>query len=168
MTELAAIAAFLFAGGLILEHALLRWRFDGFFFLGFPLHPELVPIPSPPEGSGRTSSVHWEVNKSGDSVRFWAIRREAPMCLRGAVRLVRTRGAIRLAVTWSPPWSPLLAAAWLAAMGFRQDQGLLMVSVAGLMVLGILAIYRSAALRAAAELRWAWVQGDGDTEDGDP
>ncbi len=66
-------------------------------------------------------------------------------------------------VCWAPPWSPLLAALWLAGIGAVRGEAWLTVPIAAVMVLGVVLLYRQVALRVAAELRWGWVSdSDGD------
>jgi hypothetical protein len=158
MIGLAVFAALAFLGGLLIERALLSWRPTWYFTAGFPLLPELVPIPSPPNAeSGRTASVHWD--RVGDLVRFWALpgERDAPMGLHGAIRLVRGPRGVHLVVRWSPPWSPMLASAWLAGLGFVRHE-YFAIPIAAMLVLAVLFAYRTYAVRAAAELRWSWVR----------
>ncbi|MBT3217547.1 MAG: hypothetical protein HN348_00515 [Proteobacteria bacterium] len=154
---LAVVAAVLFLGGLFVERQLLRWRHNWYFSAGFPVFPELLPIPRAPEGSGETSTVSWEVVDG--LVRFWAdpAARKAPSGLHGAIRLILGPKEVRLVVRWSPPWSPLLAAGWLAGLGLVRGEGYFTVPIAAMIVLAVLFVYRQAAVRAARELRWAWV-----------
>lgn len=155
---LAAVAALFFLGSLVVERQLLRFRLDWYFTAGFPIFPELVPIPRAPEGSGETATVVWEVVEA-NLVRFWAdpAVRKAPSGLHGAIRMSKSPQGVRLAVRWSPPWSPLLAAGWLAGLGLVRGEGLFTVPIAAMIVLAVLFVYRQAAVRAARELRWAWV-----------
>ena len=98
-----------------------------------------------------------------DRIRFWADpdKRRAPSGLHGAIRLYRAgSGQVGLAVRWRPPWSLLLAAAWLVVLGVVRQEPQITVPIALAWVIGVLVIYRQAALRAAAELRWAFVQGE--------
>lgn len=156
---LAIVTALALVGGLILERLLLRWRWMPYFVAGFPLLPPLVPIPRAPEGQGRTATVRWEVQ--GDLVRFWADpqERNAPSGLHGAIRLYRVPGGrVGLAARWSPPWSYLLAAAWLLVLGHLRDQLALTAPIALALTVGIVIAYRHFAIRAVRELRWAFVQ----------
>jgi hypothetical protein len=158
--NLALVAAVLFLGGLLLERAFLSFRWPlAYFVAGFALFPELVPIPVAPKAeAGRTATVQWE--RRDDLVLYWAVpgAKESPMGLHGAVRLWRGPRGVHLIVRWSPPWSPLLAAAWLGGLGIaRQDYWA--VPVAVMLVIAVLYGYRMYAVRAAAELRWAFVSG---------
>ena len=159
---LALFAAVAFLGGLLVERLLLGVRPALYFDVGVPLLPRLVPIPEAPEGEGQTATVCWEV--VGDLVRFWAPpgKRTAPMGLHGVVQLSRQGSQVVLDVRWAPPWSPLLAAAWFGGLGLSRGEGSLTLPLAAVMIVGILALYRRAALRAAAELRWHWVARDVD------
>lgn len=155
----ALFAAVAFLGGLLVERLLLQFRVGAWFTAGFPLFPELVPIPRLPETeAGRTLSVHWE--RHGDVLWFWSQpgERNAPMGLHGAIRLVRGSRGVHLIVRWSPPWSPMLAAAWLAGLGATRGEAAFTVPIATVMILGILFLYRTYAVKAAAELRWALVR----------
>jgi hypothetical protein len=159
---LAIGAAFLFLGGLVLEtRVLLRWRADWYFLPGLPIGARLVPIPRPPEGAGRTESVCWEVS-APNLVRFWADPNErvTPSGMHGVVVLVQGRRGIELDFRWSPPWTPLLAAVWLAVLGMVRGEGTLTVPIAVAIVIGILVVYGDRARRVAAELRWAFVRGE--------
>jgi hypothetical protein len=159
MELLPVFVALGFAVSLLGERLMLRFRVGAYFAAGLSLNPPLAPIPSRPEGSGTTSLVDWEV--SGDRVRFWAApgARRAPMLLHGAVRLRDTEAGVRLDVRWSPPWSPLLALTWLGGLGVARGDGMLMVPVALVLLVVIAVLYRRFAVRAADELRWAWVSG---------
>jgi hypothetical protein len=160
---LGVLVGAVLVGGLGLERALLRWRRDPWFLTGFRLAPPPVPIARPPEGRGETATVAWEVSERDPTlVRFWA-RPGAPGSLgglHGAVRFVPERDRVRLEVVWAPPWSPVVAALWLGILGAARGEGLLMVPLAVVMIVGLVAIFRGGARRAAAELRWAWVRGE--------
>ena len=161
--NLALVVAASLVGGLFLERSLLtRWRHNAYFTLGFPLIPALVPIPDPPTGAGATASVQWEVVDK-ELVRFWSKPgdRSSPMGLHGAIHLTRAGRGVQLDVRWSPPLTPLAAATWLAALGSARGEAALMLPLAAAMIIGMILLYRSAAIRAAAELRWAWVRGEG-------
>ena len=81
------------------------------------------------------------------------------MGLHGVVCLVPSARGLRLAVRWSPPWSPVLACLWVAGLGVARGDGLLMLPTA-LVILGVITyVYRSYALTAAAQMRWHWVSG---------
>lgn len=161
--RLALGAALLLIGALVVEtRVLLRWRSDRWFALAFPLGLRLVPIPTAPTGSGRTASVRWEVGRPG-VVRFWADpdERVAPTGLRGVVYLARGRAGIELDVRWAPPLSPLVAAAWLAGLGVVRGEAAVTVPIAVMMVAGVGLLYWDRARRVAAELRWAFLRGEG-------
>lgn len=147
--------------GLGVELLLLRLRFRPYLAAGFPLAVELVPVARPPEGEGTTASVAWVVDSDG-VVRWWAnASSEGLTGLHGVVRCVRSRGGVGLVVRWSPPWSPLLAAAGLGALGFARGLPQVTVPIALLLVGGLMFVYHQGALRAAAELRWSFVRGGG-------
>ena len=159
--ELALLAALAFLGGLVIEtRVLLRWRFDAWFTASLPLGLRLVPIPKAPTGSGRTHSVRWEVSRPG-MVRFWADpdERRAPTGLHGLVWLTPTPHGVELDVRWAPPYSPLLAAAWLAFLGAARGEIHLTVPIAIAIVLGVCLIYWDRARRVAAELRASFLVG---------
>ncbi len=159
--ELASLAALLFLGGLLLERVFLKTRWPAAYFsAGFALFPEIVPIGKAPHAeSGQTATVRWE--RRDDLVLFWSEpgSREAPMGLHGAIRLWRGPRGVHLLVRWSPPWSPLLAAAWLGGLGIVRREWW-SVPVAAALVFGVLYMYRIYAVRAAAELRYAFASGD--------
>ncbi|HHO52303.1 MAG TPA: hypothetical protein ENK18_15875 [Deltaproteobacteria bacterium] len=158
---LALSAAMAFLGGLLLEgRVLLRWRSDLYFQVALPLGASLVPIPRPPEGSGRTPSVRWEVSRPG-LVRFWADpdERRAPSGLHGVVRLTHSTRGVQLELWWAPPWSPLLAAVWLGGGGLLRGEAQITLPI-GLLILGsILIVYGDRARRVAQELRLSFVGG---------
>lgn len=154
--SVAAIAAFSFAGGLLVERMMLTRRPLWYFSVGIPVVPALVPIPAVTERlAGKTKTVHWE--RRDDVVFFWAPpgARTAPTGFHGLVTLNRTTRGVQLDVRWAPPAAPLAAAAWLAGLGLARGEALTTVPIATIMVLGILVLYRTFAVRAAAELRWA-------------
>jgi hypothetical protein len=164
---LALAAGLVFVGGMILEtRVLLRFRWDGYFWAAFPLGARLVPIPHPPEGEGRTRSVRWEVS-SPHVVRFWAdpAERVAPTGLHGVVLLAQGRHGVELDVRWAPPWTPLLAAIWLAVLGTARGEGQFTIPIAVAIVLAIGLLYAERARGIAAELRWAFVRGSEPPED---
>lgn len=136
-----------------------RWRPAWYFALAVPLGAALVPIAHPPEGAGRTASVAWEV--VGDTVRFWVDGRgSAPVGLHGRVRLVwRVDGSIDLDVGFAPPWAAVLGVGWIALLGALRGDGPAAGVIAALLGLALFLVYRQAALSAAAQLRWAFVQG---------
>ena len=164
MTGLPAAigAALVLLGGLLAERWALRARWAPYFRVGFPLSPPPVPIPDMPPETGHTSSVAWE-RPDAEEALFWADphQRSAPTGLRGVVFLVPMQaGRLHLDVRWAPPWTPLVAAGWLMGLGFARQEWVA-VPAGAMLVLVLLAIYRHAALRAAAELRWSWVSGRG-------
>jgi hypothetical protein len=161
--HLALVAAVVFLGGMLVERLLLQLRPNAYFTAGFPLTPELVPMQRAPTAlAGQTASIRWE--RQDDLVRFWSdpAARTAPMGLHGAVRLWNGPRGVHMVVRWSPPWSPLLAAAWFAGLGIVRHEAVVTLPLACLLILGILYVYRTFALKAAAELRWAWVSGRDD------
>lgn len=152
----AAMAALTLLGGLIGERATLRWRPRGYFRVGFPLGAEPVPIPAVPAAtSGKTPQVHWE--RDGDELWFWAEpnERKAPMGLHGQVTLVRTTRNVRMDVIWAPPWTPMIAAVWLAGLGAARGEAALTAPISVVLVVGLLVLYRQAAVQIAAELRYS-------------
>lgn len=158
---LATVSALGMIGGLVVERVLLHVQPRWYFAVGIPLGEQLVPIPSPPEGEGETATVRWKVDEP--VVHFWADprQRRAPSGLHGVIWLSRQRGAVHLDVRWSPPWSPMLAALWLAGLGAWRGEPQLTVPIACMLVVGVLVLYRQAAVRAARELRWSFVNGGG-------
>jgi len=161
LTMVALVAA-VAIGGLLVERVLLTSGLLAYFRLGMPLGEELVPVPFEPRGSGRTASVRWKVEPDAGCVRFWSQPgdRAAPMGLHGLVGLVRGPKGIHLPVRWCPPLTPFAALTWFGALGVVQGQAHVTVPVALLLMVVLLLLYRQAALRAARELRWSFVQGD--------
>lgn len=162
-----AVAAFavLGIGGVALAERVFLgiWRWNAYFVIGMPLYPRLVPIFMKPEGEGATASVRWEVDEGELIARFWAdpAQRTAPRGLHGVVRfLPRRDGQIELDVTWSPPWMPFVAMAWLAGIGLARGDGMLSVPLAVLLSGVLYSLYYQTARRAARELRWAWTGSD--------
>jgi hypothetical protein len=151
----AAIAA-VFVVGLILERALIRYRVAAYVGLGVPLGVEIAPIPDVPEGDGATRLVRWA--RRGDVVLFWADpgRSVAPMGLHGSVRFEGSGPRKRVDVRWAPPLAPLGAAAWVALVGWSRGEPIIIPFVIVIVSLVFWA-FRSFALKAAHELRWAWV-----------
>lgn len=161
MTPGLVVGGLLFAG-LALERVLLSWRWSPYYVVGFPIEPPLVPVRTPPRGAGRTATVRWEVD--GPLVRFWAdpSARAAPWGLHGGVHLRPSSRGIVLEVRWSPPWTPLIAVGLLPAIGAARGMPLLATTVAVVVGVSLLLVYRAAAIQAAAELRWAWTRDDDD------
>lgn len=165
---LALGVALAFLGGMVLEtRVLLRWRRDWYFLPGFPVLPRLVPILKPPEGQGRTASVRWEVS-APNVVRWWAdpSERKAPRGLHGVVVLAQGRRGIELDVRWAPPWTPFLAALWLALLGVLRGEAQLTVPIALAVAFAVAVVYADRARRVAAELRWSFVNRGSDEENG--
>ncbi len=143
----------------VVERAVMpRLRPSWWFRMGFPLGSQLRAIPRPPEGSGRTASVFWEVRD--DRVVFWAdpANRAAPTGLHGSVGLVRGPNGWEIPVTFSPPWTGIVASAWMALLGILRGEPQIGGLLGALLVLVIVFAYRTAAVRAAAELRWSFVR----------
>lgn len=158
---LALAVAVAFLGGFLFEtRFLLRRRSDWYFLPGFPLRPPLVPIPRVPEGSGRTTTVRWE-RSAPNLVRFWAdpSDRVGLAGLHGVVVLAQGRRGIELELRWAPPWTPMFAALWLAGLGLVRGEGPLTVTIGVVICGGMLLVYAERARRAAAELRWSFLQG---------
>ena len=160
---LALVALVLFGGGVLLERILLQMKWKPYFQAGFPLFPELVPLPRlPTPESGATATVRWE--REGGFVRFWvdAGARSGPAGLHGSVVLWHGPGGVHLGLRWSPPWTPLMAGAWLIGLGMARGERIA-IPIGLAIIAGILWVYRSFAIRAAAELRWHWVSGEPDS-----
>jgi hypothetical protein len=160
---LALGVALAFVVGLLLEtRVLLRWRRDLYFLASFPIARRLVPIPHPPRRAGRTATVRWELS-APHMVRYWAdpADRTALSGLHGVVILGMGRQGVELDVRWAPPWSPVIAAVWLAALGVVRGEGAMTVPIAAGILVALLVVYGERAHRVAAELRWSFVQGDG-------
>lgn len=155
---LALFTAFGLVGALVVERALLRWRWSAYFAVGLPLSRDPVSIPQAPTGAGRTETVHWEV--VGPLVRFWAdpSDRVAPSGLHGVVLLGGAPGAVTLRIRWSPPWSYVLAMVWLVVLGAARGQLALTGTIGAVLLGGVFASYRMFAVRAAGELRSAFVR----------
>jgi hypothetical protein len=160
----AAVA--LFAAGLVFERVVTTKLWLPYFKLGAVLRPELVPIHQVPEGEGRTASVCWSIVRKPtlEDASAWGVfwadpgRRAAPSGLHGAVHFLPTHAGVRLEVRWCVPWTPLVALAWLVAIGAARGELLLTTTVAALLAGAVVVVYRAAAIRAAAELRWHFVQ----------
>ena len=135
---------------------LARWlRLRPWFGVGVPLDQELVPLPGLPEGAGHTSTVSWEIDET--TARWWA-HRGGTWGLHGQVVFHPRSGRMQLHISWAPPWTAIVAIVWGSALGARHGIGPISSLGCTLMMLMLLAGYRQAALRAVAELRWAWTQ----------
>ena len=163
--ELALIAGAVLLASLLGERHALTRGLRPYFDAGIRLVPPLVPLLAAPTGSGKTESVCWEVDPAlPGRVRFWVEPRSRSSLggLHGLVLFRAEAGRVVPEVRWSPPWTPLLAAIWLATVGSTRGEAV----VSGVLAAGLVAVlmfaYRSAALRAAAELRWAWAAQGGD------
>jgi len=165
---LAALVAGVAIVGLLAERALITLRVRWYYLLGLPLGERLVPVPLPPEGQGRTASVRYAVTEGVDEAFFWAQPgdRTAPLGLHGFIALVPGRRGVALEVRWAPPWTLLLALLWFGGLGVVRGQGGLTIVVATLLIAVVGVLYRQAAVRAARELRWRFVQRD--EVEGDP
>ena len=160
---LSTVVAIALLVAFLVERRLMSRRFAPYFAVGLALFPELVPIPRVPVTEvGRTFSVRWD--RLDGVVRFWTdpSDRAAPMGLHGLVNFEPTSRGVRLLVRWAPPWTPILAGMWFGVLGLWRGEGLLTVPVGALFVALILHGYRLAALKAAAELRWAFIGGEGE------
>ncbi len=158
----AVLAAVVLGGGLIFE----RWvvpalRPAWYLGIGVPLGEQLVPISQLPEGEGETATVAWEVREL--QVFFWAAARgrRVPFGLHGVVSLQpRSDGRVGLDVRWSPPWVALVAILWLAFLGVMRGEAYIGAPVSAILLVAILLVYRQAAVRAAAELRYAFTSAE--------
>ena len=141
--------------GLLVEAGLIRFGWMPYFSAGFPLLPEVVPIRVMPTEAGKAGSVSWDVPQTG-WVRWWSNpdAREALTGLHGVVWCVRRGERVHLHMRWSPPWSPLLAAAGLLILGVARGLSHVTAPVSVAMVLGLMVLYHQGALRAAGELRF--------------
>ena len=152
------------AVGLFVEARLLvRWRTDAWFQAAIPLGAELVPVPRAPRGAGRTPSVRWEVGPP-HLVRYWSdpADRAAPLGLHGVVVMREGRRGVELDVRWAPPWTLVLGPLWLALLGAARGDGPLLGAVAAVLLALGAWWYARAARRAAAELRWSFLEACGD------
>jgi hypothetical protein len=68
---------------------------------------------------------------------------------------------VALEARWAPPWTLVAALLWFGALGALRGMAPATVSVAVLLLVVVGALYRAGAVRAARELRWAFVAGDG-------
>ncbi|MFK7928421.1 MAG: hypothetical protein AB8H79_09530 [Myxococcota bacterium] len=150
--------------GLILERVLLRAGWAPYFRVGMPLGEQLLPIPHPPTGSGKTASVRFATHTDGHEVLFWANPgdRSAPMGLHGVVGLVRGANGVHLPVRWCPPFTPFFALIWFGGLGASRGQGFVTIPIAILLMGVLIVVYRQSAVRAARELRWRFVSGEDD------
>jgi hypothetical protein len=164
----ALLVGLALAAGLFLEgRVLVRWRPDAWFQAAIPLAEELVPIPTAPRGAGRTPTVRWEVGPP-HLVRFWAdpADRAAPLGLHGVVVMREGRRGVALEVRWAPPLTLVLGPLWLALLGAARGDGPLLGAVAAVLLGFGGWWYARAARRAAAELRWSFLEACGDRRDG--
>lgn len=145
---LGALAAFA-----AVEAVLLVARPTAYLSLAFPLPVEPLPLSALPEGAGRTATVTWDVQ--GDVAPFVA-HGGGLLGLHGVVRFVRDRRGVRLAVGWAPPWTLLPACAAVAILGADRGVPWLSVPLSLVLFAGGLLAYQQAAIRAAAEIRFAW------------
>jgi hypothetical protein len=162
---LAVVVGVVLALGLWVEsRVLVRLRSDLWFQLAVPLPEVLIPVPRPPRGAGKTPTVRWELGEP-HVVRFWAdpADRTAPLGLHGVVVLRESRRGVELELRWAPPLTLLLGPTWLALLGVVRGEGPLMGTVALVFVLLGGAWYLRAARRAAAELRWSFLEACGDS-----
>lgn len=159
MLRSALLLVFSLIGGMAIEKGLIHYGVRWYIRAGLPLLGQLVPIPSIPKGSGRTTSVIWRVVDE-EFVHFWAdpALGGASTGLHGAIRCVPVRGRVQLLVRWSPPWTPFFVISWLIVIGLTRDGAVLSVSLAMCMAVILMAAYQFAAHRAAAELRWVLVR----------
>lgn len=136
-----------------------RWQPSWYFRLGLPLGATLVDLPHAPAEEGRTHAVDWRAD--AQSVWFWARpgRRGAPVGLHGWIRLVpRGDGRVGMEIRWSPPWIGVLACFWLAGIGVAQDDARFAGPLSMVLLAAIFLIYRQAAVRLAAELRYSLIK----------
>lgn len=125
---------------------------------GFPLGAEPLPLTDLPEGEGETATVLWWVD--GPCATFRA-NGAGLWGLHGVVDFLPHRGRIHLEVTWAPPWTLLALVLAAGLLGTALGLGPAPAVICSLVVLGLGVLYRQAALRAAAELRWTWSQDEG-------
>jgi hypothetical protein len=161
MWELARWLTVFAAGlavGIAIELVLIRYSVRWYFRTGFPLGEELVPIRRLPEGSGETSSVSWRVIEKS-LVHYWTGPKSVDgiLGLHGAVRCISTPREVLLKLRWSPPWTPLVGLAWLFFFAITTDKILTVGPIVLSLVIICFGVYRQAAVRAAAELRWRFV-----------
>lgn len=160
----AALVATALALGVLLEaRVLVRLRADAWFLASVPLPDRLVPVPRAPRGAGRTATVRWEVS-APHLVRYWSdpADRAAPLGLHGVVILREGRRGVELDVRWAPPLSLVLGPVWLALLAATRGDGPLLGLVAAVLLAACGWWYARAARRAAAELRWSFLDACGD------
>jgi hypothetical protein len=136
-----------------------RWQL--YFLAGAPLAAEPMPVLTVPAAQGETATVRWAADE--EVALFWASQGGLPG-LHGAVRLVHDRGRIRLLVVWAPPWTLFVGLVLLASWSANLGRGLALVPASAVAAVAVFILYRQAAIRAARELRWAWVRGEDDEE----
>ena len=148
-------------GGLIIEWLMLRGGFGPYFRVGVALNVSPLPLDVMPEGGGQTSSVSWQVFEQG-LVRFWAEQRLAGSVwgLHGLVHLRRHAGRYHVDIRWFPPWTPFLCLVALIVRGGFTGTIHVLGPVCFGFALMLVAVYHRAAVRAAAELRWAFVRSE--------
>lgn len=158
--RLALGSAIAFVAAMLAERLMVQNGNHFYYSLALPMTAVAVPIERPPPPKGRTRGARWEELAPG-VLRWWADpdRRELPSGLHGIVVLAQSRRGIELTFRWAPPFSPLLAASWLIFLGALRQELELTVPIALALTLGVLFLHHQSAVRAAAELRWAFVRG---------
>ena len=170
-TGLALAVLAVLVGGTLLELLWVRARWAFYYRAALPLGAELVPLASVPTvAEGRTNALGFR-RVADDAYVFWADRdaRHLPTLLHGMVQLVPLRSGCALKLTWAPPWTPVIAALWLIALGVVRGEAQVTVPIGSAMVLAMGVLYLRGARLAAAELRWALGSAaDGDDDEDGP
>lgn len=154
-------AAVVLLGAMLGERLAVGARFVPYFRLAVPLPEEPLPLVKLPEAiAGRGPTVAWA--REGHLVTWWVEGRGAPRGMHGNVRLEPGPRGVRVRVSWFPPLLPLVAAAWLLGIGAQRGEVPMSAALASFIVVGVFAVHRPFAVRAAAELRYS-LSGGGPT-----
>jgi hypothetical protein len=159
--ERLATAILILAVAALAERGWMWLRWTPYFAAGLPLFQDPLPLGRMPEGeAGIVGGLRWERLASGDGARWWADpdQRRFPRGLHGIVWFGKVGRSVALAVRWSPPWTPILAMAWLAFVGAVDGQGWLTGPLAAVLVFALVAAHHRHAERAGALLRYGWAK----------
>lgn len=150
----ALAAALVLSGSLLGERLVVGAKVRAYFRVAIPVGEEPMPIARLPEAvEGAGTVVRWA--RDGAFVWWWVdpARRGAPQGLHGHAWLVPGPRGVRVQVSWCPPWTPLIAAGWLFAIGASRGEASLAGALAAVMVAGVFVIHRSFASRVALDVR---------------
>jgi len=166
---LPLLVAFGLLAGFVLEALFLTRGAGWYYAMGLPLGrtPSPYEPPARPAPQGRHGGLRFRRIGPG-LVAFWADRRDRrlPSLLHGlAVERVVGDTTV-LDVRWAPPFTPLVAAAWLIVLGLIRGEGQITLPI-GLMMIGAIGLlYHRGAVQACRTLRFALQQEEGRTDAG--